>query len=108
MTSFSFQSKIVHRLISGRLRFSDDRRRRGARGEEKHQNMLEVNCKKVCICEDPEEDHLDIPRNLRGGAGPGRASGTGRATYRQQQNSTTLLTLMQFGESHAFYYMVQG
>ncbi|KAL0110296.1 hypothetical protein PUN28_013740 [Cardiocondyla obscurior] len=34
--------------------------------------------------------------HLRGGAGPGRASGTGGATFKHRQNFTTPLRLMQF------------
>ncbi|KAL0122715.1 hypothetical protein PUN28_007423 [Cardiocondyla obscurior] len=42
--------------------------------------------------------------HLRGGAGPGRASCIGGATFSHRQNSSTPLKHMQIGESHNFYF----
>ncbi|KAL0112378.1 hypothetical protein PUN28_012012 [Cardiocondyla obscurior] len=46
----------------------------------------------------------DSTHKLRGGAGPGRASCIGGATFNHRQNSTTPLKLMQIGESHDFLF----
>ncbi|KAL0118990.1 hypothetical protein PUN28_009551 [Cardiocondyla obscurior] len=48
----------------------------------------------------------DSTHKLRGGAGPGRASCIGGATFRHRLNFTTPLMLMQIGESHAFFSVV--
>ncbi|KAL0108418.1 hypothetical protein PUN28_015161 [Cardiocondyla obscurior] len=51
----------------------------------------------------PSPIEMIYTSHLRGGAGPGRASCIGGATFSHQQKSSTPLKLMQFGESHVFF-----